>query len=197
MKKHILTICIPTIDGREEKYEALRDFVKSQTQDKGVSIISLKDNKSMSIGTKRRAMLDAAQGEYVVMIDDDDWVANDYVDSILAALESKPDFVGFNISCEGTDGKTANVSNKYSDWADKKDGYDYVRTPYHKTPIKTSIARQINFKDLRWGEDYDFSKRLKQSGLIKTEVHIDKVLYFYRYKYEDHRTKYGFDKDGR
>jgi len=156
-----------------------------------VEIICDIDNKEVSIGAKRQRMLEKALGEYVTMVDDDDLVANDYVEQILIAIESKPDCIGFEIDCSGTAGKRATVSNAWNDWGENIGGFDYVRTPYHKSPIKTNIARHIGFKDLRYAEDYDFSKRLKQSNLIQQEVYIPKIMYYYRYKHEPHNKKYG------
>jgi hypothetical protein len=62
--------------------------------------------------------------------------------------------------------------------------------------MKTAIASQIGFNDMRYGEDYDFSKRLKLSALIQTEVFIAKTMYFYRYKEEPHNQKYGIVGQG-
>jgi glycosyltransferase involved in cell wall biosynthesis len=189
-----LAILIPTIESRKEQFNALRDRINKLIEsnfDTSVQLISICDNKEISIGAKRQQLLEASDARYVVFIDDDDRIHDDYITDILSAISHQPDFIGFQIECSGTPGITANVSNAYSDWADKVDGFDYVRTPYHKTPIKRDIALHIGFKDMRFGEDYDFSKRLKESGLIQKEYHIDKVLYFYQFKYENPKTKYG------
>lgn len=193
-----LSICIPTIVERQHLVEKLYEKVISQVgENEDVEVLVASDNKEISIGAKRQHFLLAAQGEYVVMIDDDDDISDDYVSEILKAIENGPDCVGFQIKCTGTEGKTADMSNKYSDWADSQNGFDYVRTPYQKTPMRTILALAIGYKDMRYGEDYDFSKRLKQSGLITSEVYIPKTLYHYRFKYEDPKTKYGLTKDGR
>jgi|LakMenEpi03Aug12_release.lakeMendotaPanAssembly.Ray.scaffolds.fasta_scaffold24843_5 GT2 family glycosyltransferase len=185
-----LSILIPTVVGREHLLERLRSVLNPQlTED--VEVIEQKDNKEISIGRKRQTLLEKAAGEYVVFIDDDDMISEDYVESILKALESNPDSVGFEIECHGTTGKTASASNKWSTWKDNHGGFDYVRTPYHKTPIKRNIAVIIGYRDMRYGEDYDYSKRLKEAGFIKTEVYINKVLYYYMYVKEDFNKKYG------
>jgi glycosyltransferase involved in cell wall biosynthesis len=189
-----LAILIPTIDSRKVQFNALCNRINKLIEsnfDTSVELISICDNKEISIGSKRQQLLQLAKGEYVVFIDDDDRIHDDYLTDILSAISHQPDFIGFQIECSGTPGRTANVSNVYHDWADKVDGFDYVRTPYHKTPIKRDIALHIGFKDMRFGEDYDFSKRLRQSGLIQKEYHIEKVLYYYQFKYEDPKIKYG------
>lgn len=207
-----LSILICTIEGREDKFKVLIESLKKQgvfykvrdsagERDRyidfeiGVEIIYFSDNKQISVGAKRQFLLEMADSRYVVFIDDDDAISDDYIDSILKAIEQKPDCIGFKIECN-MEGKKeiAKASNEFADWCDNIDGFRYCRTIYHKTPVKTEIALQIGFKDMRFGEDYDYSKRLKQSGLLKKEVFIDKYLYFYNYKYENPNTKYGIKR---
>lgn len=191
-----LSILIPTIVERSLLFQQIWSKIKEQVlfgQWEGyVEVLSHQDNKEISIGAKRQSLLEKAKGEYVVFVDDDDDVPTYYVEEIMKAISEQPDTVGFQIKCSGTPGITANASNRYKDWGDYFDGFDYVRTPYQKTPIKKSIALKIGYKDMRFGEDYDYSKRLKESGLISTECYIPKVMYFYRFKYENPKTKYGF-----
>ena len=194
----ILSILIPTIVGRETSYVRLANDLISQRAKVSdlneVEIIPVKDNKEISIGLKRQQLIEKAKGEYVVFIDDDDSVNGQYINKIISTLKDfKPDAIGFKIECM-IDGKgpfMASASNTWQDWAENKGGFKYVRTPYQKTPIKREIALQIGYKDMRYGEDYDYSKRLKESGLIKSESFIDEVMYYYNFKYEDPKTKYG------
>jgi glycosyltransferase involved in cell wall biosynthesis len=189
----ILSILIPSTYDRQEMTEKLYQFIDLQSTLQ-VEILVEYDNKEISIGAKRQKMLERAKGKYVVFIDSDDWLPDDYVESVLKALESNPDCVGHKIECSGTPGRHESASNRYPEWCEKKFGFDYTRTPYPKTPILKSICLQIGFKDMRYGEDHDFSIRLKESGLIKTEVYLNKVLYFYRYKHQEHNKKYGINR---
>lgn len=193
-----LSILIPSTFNRQLITDLLVGNVQNQINDLGVShqvnIITDIDNKEASIGAKRQRMLLAAKGEYVVSIDSDDAIMTDYLAEIWRGIKEQPDCITFEISCSGIKGKRANVSNKYSDWMDNVDGFDYVRLPYHKTPIKRNLALEIGFLDLRFGEDYDFSRRLKESKLIQSEYHIEKPLYHYQYKHENFKKKYGFDR---
>lgn len=194
----ILSILICTIESRKAKFDLL--FSKLTEQKNRImlgvdacEIIFECDNKEISIGQKRQSLLNRSKGVWVVFIDDDDEISESYISKILNELViNQPDSIGFKIECD-IEGKkeTAIASNKYSDWCDNKDGFRYCRTPYHKTPIKRNIALQIGYKDMRFGEDYDYSKRLKESRLIKNESQIDEVMYYYNYKYEDPATKYG------
>lgn len=191
----ILSILIPSTYDRELMTEKLKSYLQEQIEGLAefdfVEVLVHYDNRELSIGAKRQLMLTKAQGEYVVMIDSDDWVTAEYIKDILQGLEKKPDCIGHKIECSGTTGKTESVSKIYAQWADNRHRFDYIRTPYPKVPIKRLICLQIGYKDLRFGEDHDFSKRLKESGLLQSEVYIDKVLYFYRYKFQEHNAKYG------
>lgn len=149
----------------------------------------------MSIGVKRQHLLDSAKGEYCVMVDDDDMIHHEYINRVLQALQSKPDCVGY-LERVLLDGKKqiACHSDRWKEWKTKHEGYDYVRTIFYKDVIRTSIAKQIGFKDLRYGEDHDFSVRLKQSGLLKTEVFINEIMYYYTYNSispKEHAERYG------
>jgi len=190
-----LSILICTTINRTEMFNQLVHHLQTQINEFGrqkeVEIVSECDNKEISVGKKRQNLIEKAKGDYVVFIDSDDFVPYYYVEKILEAIKLSPDCIGFRIECKGTTGVTASASNKWDDWADNVGGFDYVRTIYHKTPVKREIALEIGYKDLRFAEDYDYSKRLKQSGLLKHEVFINEIMYEYRYKHEDSKTKYG------
>lgn len=192
----LLTIAIPTIVTRTPAFARLHAHLAKQAEGKPVEIISECDNKEISIGKKRQNLLERATGEYVVYIDDDDAVSDDYVDSILAALSTCPDCVGFLIRCtsNGKNPRMAKASLKYRMWDDNVDGFSHVRSPYQKTPIRRDLALKAGFPDLRYAEDREFSKRVVP--LLATEVFVDRVLYFYQFRQENFQRKYGFVRDG-
>lgn len=190
-----LNILICTIPNRVNQFNLLKHHLQTQINELGaqkeVKILSKLDNKEISVGAKRQLLLEEATADYIVFIDDDDMVPYFYVEKLLSAISLAPDCIGFKILCKGTKGVTASASLKWGDWAENVEGFDYVRTIYHKNPIKREIALQIGYKDMRFAEDYDYSKRLKESGLLNHEVFIDEVMYEYRYAYENPKTKYG------
>ena len=196
-----LSVLVPSTYNREIQTEILLHRLRKMFKPYDAEVVVCYDNKEMSIGAKRQKMLEEANGEYVVSIDSDDDVKDYYADELFKAFENNPDCVGFEIEVKGMRGKLASASNMWPRWENKRvkhkaRRYDYTRTPYHKTPIKREIALQIGFPDKRYAEDIDFSNRLKESGLIKTELYIQKPMYIYKYEYEDKNTKYGYDRDG-
>ena len=189
-----LSILIATITERAPQFELLKAHIEAQLPMGEAQVLSLCDNKEMSIGMKRQRLLEAATGDYVCFVDDDDWVPGDYVQELLKAIESKPDCIGFRIDCS-MDGKPAKAvaSLKYQEWGDNKDGFRYVRSPYHKTPIKRKLALKVGFQDMRYAEDATFSRHIFEH--LHTECFIDKVMYYYRYSGKvPHDIKYGIKR---
>lgn len=194
-----LSILIPTIPERIKEFTSLMDYVSLQAKGLPVEIISDDAPRgTISIGYKRNALYDRAKGTHAVCIDDDDSVPRDYVVTILEALESDPDCVGHFELVEGMGPlvpRLAKWTNKASGWKlgapARIEGVEYIRTPFNKTPIRTSIVRTVRFGDMGFGEDEDFSRRLKKSGLCKTEVFIPRVMYYYRYIHTEDPHKYG------
>jgi hypothetical protein len=191
----ILTIAIPTTFDRRPLFNKLKlelEYQQLNFEDK-VEIIFLEDNKELSIGEKREKLYHMAKGEYCVQIDSDDSVASNYVQEVLKALESAPDAVGYIEHCT-INGKFAksSISHRWPDWKSNFAGWDYVRTNHFKTPIKTELCKQAGVPHIRFGEDHEFAKRVKP--FIKTEVFIDKPMYYYKYDKkptETHEQRYG------
>ncbi len=197
----MLSICIPSVVGREESFNSLvseieRQIKKAKAEDK-VEILTDVDNKEVSIGYKRNRMYQACQGEYAVQIDDDDRVASNYVSSVLDALKSSPDCVGYLEECK-INGQImfSSFSLSHLKWRSlhKPDamGCVFHRTPFTKTPIKTDICRKVGVKDMRWGEDHEFAKRVRRH--IKTEEFINEVMYYYTFDKltrKEHNERYG------
>ena len=70
-QRPLLSILICTIQSRAEYLKELLDELNHQIQFSNVQVLWLGDNKSMSVGTKRNALLSIAEGEWVCFIDDD------------------------------------------------------------------------------------------------------------------------------
>lgn len=197
----ILSILIATTYNRKESFDILINEIQHQIVINGlqqkIEIISICDGKQVSVGYKRQKLLESASGDYICYVDSDDMVSKTYCIDIVNAIEQNKgiDCIGFLIDCD-MEGKNENAisSNKYNDWCENKDGFKYCRTIYHKNPVKRSIALQVGFEDKRFAEDYDYSVGLKKSGLLKNEFFINKVMYYYQYKYENKTTKYGINE---
>lgn len=194
LQRPLLSILIPSIDSRNKLFDQLWDFLLNiidlhDLSDK-VELRACIDNKEMSIGWKRQTLYSAAMGKYSWQIDDDDQIHPDAILHILEAMKGEPDCITFEELCmiDGVESRS-NFSLKYDDWAENQDGFDHVRTPFFKTPIKTSLCQQVPVPDMRFGEDHEWAKKIKHN--LKTEMHIPKMLYYYIRNSTPHNERYG------
>ena len=189
-----LSILIPTVIGREDKLAKLMSAIEPQLTSE-VQVYTLCDNKEMTIGDKRTALYKQAGGLFSVQIDDDDMIPDYYVEEVLKRIDTFPevDCIGYIERCKwgGSRETFSDFSLRYSEWKEQKNNNEFahVRTPFHKTPIRTDIAVQVPFEPIRWGEDHKWSIAI--NPLLKTEVYIPKVMYIYQYEHENPKTKYG------
>jgi GT2 family glycosyltransferase len=138
-------------------------------------------------------LLERAKGKYVIFIDDDDKVSEDYLYEILEAIKQEPDVISFNgwVETNGANRESFKISKDlpYITIQDAFGKREHLRYPNHIVPVKREIALLIGFRDMRFAEDFDYAKRLKESGLLKKEVYIQKDLYFYLYDSKKNNLK--------
>lgn len=175
-----LSILIATIPSRLTTfYPRLINHLSEQIKEyDDIEILSFYDNKKRSVGAKRNALLNLAQGEFLTFVDDDDRIANDYIESIMSTIYNNPGADCIVFDCETTiDGGDKHFS-KYSIH------YNYGRTgdqwrgkPAHTMVWKSEIAKKHTYANKNYEEDIDWVSRACVN--IKNEVRIDKILYFY------------------
>lgn len=179
-----LSILICSLVSRAGMAAPLCAMLNAQLTD-DCELLTDVDNGEASIGQKRNRLMQRATGDYVCFIDDDDKVPDDYVSQILAALETSPDCVGFNLAYveNGIAKGTAIHSLRYQKYGQRKSTHGWTifeRTPNHLNPIRRELALQVGFPDKNHGEDSDFAATIRP--LLKTEVFIDQVMYHYLYR---------------
>lgn len=195
MSQVLLSILIPYTLDRQKEYDYLYNrllFLGVNTDKyKGiVEEISDFSGKEETIGSKRERMYNYANGLYSWQIDSDDDISDNSIELILEAIKQNPDCITFEEHID-IDGKIqrSNHSLKYDDWANDTDGYDYVRTPFMKSVIKTEIAKSVPIPHIRFGEDHQWSQALKSH--LHTEIHIDEQIYKYIHRSSDFNLRYG------
>lgn len=193
MNKNIkLSICIPSIPNRMRVYlEPLYAKLLAQIGDqKDIEVISLVDNKMMSIGRKKSMLISMATGKYVCIIDDDDDVVSDYVSTMRGIIddEMNADVICYNQEAN-INGRTwivkTNLDHNRAHPFDQLevDGNGNTipckRPPWQWCAWKTSLAKTVPFGDSNWGEDATFTHDLLEKA--KTQFVIDKVMCIYRW----------------
>jgi len=195
----LLSICVCSIGSRTSYLNRLLSVLQPQFCPQVEFLLSV-DHGQQSVGDKRQVMLEAAKGEFIVFLDDDDLVPPHYIRRVLAAINSNraADCITY-LSTRFDDGVfEANCSyslkNARNDTHIYVDGIkQYLRFPYHVTPIRTSIARKVGFKNLNFREDTVFSEEIRP--LLKAEVFIPEVMYEYWWRSNKNRVGEVTNKD--
>lgn len=172
-----------------DHFEQLRNGLPDSLKKK-VEVIAISDNRKMTIGAKRNLLLDESFGDYVCFVDDDDWVSNNYLLKILWEIAKGPDAVGFFVKCENYprpgQSRIATVGVLDTGWVEENG--EIYRPPYHKTPVRANIAKAARFPNKSYGEDAEYSRRIKQ--FVKTVEFIPESLYVYNAPTNPSLTRY-------
>lgn len=189
----LLSILICTVPERADMLRRLVDWLRWQMRQYPRQVeICVDDRVGVSVGEKRQTLLERAIGKYIAFVDDDDWVASDYVSRILAAYvkyeyayrierPGGPDCVSLvgEMTTDGGSSERFEHSLKYSKW-ETIDGV-HQRSPNHLNMVKRELALKVGFTAKNVGEDHDYSMRLRP--LLETEVSSGEApLYFYLFR---------------
>lgn len=197
MKKLSILIA-STTDRRALCSQLIIEFKRQRREarlDEEIEIHVDEDNKEVSIGAKRQRMIEAAQGKFVVHFDSDDWPHEKYIEMIYWVIRLNPDIdcigINVNMTTNGENPQKCCHSFKYPEWKNGPiDGWDYVRNITHFNPVLREKALATGFKDIRFGEDKDFSDRLYP--MLTKEFYISEPLFHYRFSNKmNHKEKYG------
>lgn len=178
-----LSILIPTLPDRYPYLRRLQAVLQPQV-DKFKDRVNIHYNdtgRAMTIGEKRNAMIAMASGEYFSFIDDDDLVPAFYVSEMLKAIDQKPDVVTFKGFMTTNGAHRVDFVIKLGERYEERGG-KYYRWPNHLCAFKKSVVGHVQFQRLHQREDYLWSERIKNKGLLKSEVHIDREMYQYLFR---------------
>jgi glycosyltransferase involved in cell wall biosynthesis len=177
----MLNILVCSMHSRRRQLSELMSVLEPQLRaNPAAEVLIETDEGEMSIGEKRNLLLKKATRKYVAFVDDDDMVAENYVALVLAATaKGEPDCVGIcgYLMQNGQRGWQFRHSIQVKRWNTDKRAQTYWRTPNHLNPIKRSIASSVRFPCRSWGEDKDYSDRVRPH--LHTEHFIDTPIYFY------------------
>lgn len=181
-----LSILVPTVPSRYNNFfiRLITNLLEQIKPYNDIELLGYFDNKKRTVGSKRDDMLSLAKGEYLVFIDDDDRISDDYVKEIMNALYNNPntDCLVFDCICRVNGGH--NKLCKYGvefEYGDILGGAEWRGKPAHTMVYKSSIAKKHNFNDMIRGEDYDWVLRACKD--IKVQTRLDKILYYYDAEY--------------
>lgn len=180
----LLSILIPSIPRRLSRLAQLFEKLESQIEKlenpKEVEILALLDNKRRSIGYKRESLVYTARGKFLAFVDDDDEVADFYVEEAVKAIKERPDvdvitlkeYVILNDSPRYELTFKLGHPNSHENVAQQ-----FTRPPWHACFWKRELAQKYHFPDSMYGEDWDWVSQLNREA--KTSHHIDKFMRTY------------------
>jgi GT2 family glycosyltransferase len=195
------SILIPTLNSRHILFQQVYSEIQNQIAQittARIEVLYESDDGELTLGAKRNLLVSRAQGKYHCFIDDDDVVSPTFLKTFLPMIEDDYDcssYVGAYYH-KGEFKKLFYHSLDIQEWSQTEDVY--LRCPSPLNMIRTDIVRQIQYKDIRNTEDYEFSIRLLDSGLLKKEYKIPYVpIYHYIDGVKENRNEwlYSWNKD--
>jgi len=189
------TILIPTLGERGRPFSELTDRLMPQVDAFAgrVKVLAFWNNGQPGLPEIRQRLVEAADTDYLSFIDDDDMVPEDFVSSVMAALESRPDYVGFRVQYFANGAKQAAVDHslRHGGWREEKNPYRLLRDISHINPMLSEVAKAADFRVVQRGqvEDRPWVAQVRDAGSLQTEVYLDRVMYEYRWNRRGSRWK--------
>lgn len=178
-----ITICIPTIPSRESVLNRLLSVIQPQLAPNVEVLIAGGIGKQ---GDKLNTCFAAAKGTYVVAVDDDDLLSDDYVESVSEHLRSGVDYIGYYIKWM-EDGVLQKSVPHRGDGDPLWSTYDN-RGACPKCLVKKEIAMRHPFGN-NYTSDFYWSQAVHAD--IRTHSFVPKDLYIY-----DHWNDFMSNCDG-
>lgn len=175
-----LSILIPSIPSRFGKAIKLYRELQAMCEGMDIEILMFTDNKKRTIGEKRDALKNLANGKYFMFVDDDDSLLS--VQEIYDATANDVDVITFKQRSFNNDGSsyivTFGLGNPVEHNTENGKYIDCKRPPFPCCAWHKDFKR-ITFPSINYGEDgvwlnyaFDFAK---------TEIYIDKILHSYNF----------------
>jgi glycosyltransferase involved in cell wall biosynthesis len=179
MQSKKLTILIPCLERDSRNCEKLMTELRHPE----VEIIAYLNKGQHTIGHFRNELVEWTKTPYLCFVDADDSVSPNYIETLLKGIATNPDVISLRgiYTLDGGSPAVFEHSIKYSEWRTTYNPIKYERYINHLNCIKSDIAKQIKYEDIKHGEDWEYSKELQASGLVKTEYYTDEILYNYKY----------------
>jgi glycosyltransferase involved in cell wall biosynthesis len=195
------------IAGIPERYHTVQPLLLSLLEHQSLAripdteVLYLMDNRRRPVGAKRNVLLDAARGEYISFIDDDDEVASDYVDRIRNSIirtrkEAEPADVicfrqraliapqGITHECHYSLEFAKREQKRQLEATEHPGIFKWTGPPAHTLVWRRETIAGIRFPETQFGEDVDWVDAA--CAKAQREVQLDAELY--TYKFDEDKT---------
>lgn len=173
------SILIATHVARHRTFDLLVRNLASQVAPHDIEVVVYWNRGGLNIGAYRQALLEESAGEYVSFVDDDDRLPSYFCAEIMGAIESRPDYVGFELKLTDRTKPVQRTgraihSLEYAGWSTGSGVYQ--RDITHLNPVRRELAVKGRFDGVS-GEDRRWSEQIRP--YVHSQVYVDQVMYFY------------------
>lgn len=134
----------------------------------------------LSVGKKRQALLERAEGVYLCYLDSDEGISPDYLETILRLCYQGQDICTFRAMVKLSNfWALVDMSLRYKTNEQITPDYTVRRMPWHVCAVKTKYAKMHSFPDVNNAEDFAWMERVLTH--CTSEAHTDKIIFEYRH----------------
>jgi len=179
----ILSILICSVEIQERQVQLkklvseLHRQISKNYAEEIVEIIIDTDNMTKSVGQKRNDLINIAKGHFVCFIDDDDFITENYLSTILHHLNFGIDILLIGIAhIQNGINQTKILPSLFID--NFNTGEAILKTNhFHLCPHKKSIAELVLFDSVNFAEDMLYSQNLVK--YINNSYIVTDPIYIY------------------
>lgn len=167
----VLSVLIPTISSRASTLS--RSLWHLEQQNTYGFEVLVHQGDEIGLGDKINRMVQEARGDFIVMVDDDDYLPLHYMHTVWPTLRLSTDFVGYRILALKNGAFWLSIEHS----ATNQFGSQTLRRGVcNKMPIRTELARQVPFGN-DYTDDWPWSEQIH--NLVERSTFIDEHLYVY------------------
>ena len=173
-----LSILMPALSSRN--WQRMFRTLQAQTKYFAKDTVEIKvelDNGEASSGVKRQRLMENAEGEYIVFVDDDDLIHDNYVAALISELASNPDLITFKLELQN---RSHNKKEVWQFGLHNDQRRHGLMAANHLCVWRRDIAIKVGWcPELGYADDQLWYQPLLAANLVKHVRHINRVLYFY------------------
>ena len=188
----VLSVLIATTPDRKEmtdlllaRLEVQREFIHRNWLSGHIEFV-VDDSKrfldgGLSIGKKREALVQRAQGKYLCFLDSDEDIAGNYLQVLVKLAETRADVLTFR-AFANLDDYWCLIDMSLKNTINEETSADKicVRPPWHVCAVKSHLAKVHSFEDTNYGEDFSWFEKVLTG--CKTEAKSDAIILMYNHR---------------
>lgn len=158
----------------------IAEIKRASIGDKRVRLVQ--NNENMGAGASRRRGIEAANGDYILLLDGDDWIEPDFIETLYkCAVESGAEIVSGGIKVIHSDGawEATSYGNCITEGSEKVTKFWGERVVFMNNKlISSKLHRQVPYCQRRFIEDTPTI--IPQLYLANKVAYVDNIGYNYR-----------------